>query len=259
MNTIIEVLHEALQIESPQIDPGVYMVTTPPPSTRNVANNGATLPALFLYLLNMFAKAICSQWVDEAGASPEAANPTGVIAVTVFARDEFLWRGETLIDILIAKIQKIAPVLFGARGNEATNKGKESLGWQRAESGGPFVNAQRHYDRMKGMGAGYASICLRNFSKSRYTNPWPAHHYWETLAVILSTPSGQVSSTQYTILRALININEKTFIDFYGSNAVALLRVALVDFPQRAPANNAAAANLKVLADKLNKDYGLQL
>jgi len=150
------------------------------------------------------------------------------------------------------------PVLFGFRGNDKTERGRASVGWKK-EKNGRWEGEQWHYPRMTGLGAGWAAICLRDFSKSQHKNPWPTTHYWQTIASIVSTPPADMSATQFLVLKALIDNYEKRFIGFYGSAALAVLRVALVDFPSRAPDDIAAALSLKVLADKLNRDTGLQL
>jgi len=113
---------------------------------------------------------------------------------------------------------------------------------------------------MTGLGSGYASICLRDFSGARsLVNPWPPTHYWQSIARITATPAEQMSPTQFMVLRAMIENYEDKFLKFYGSAAVAALRVALVDFPGRATVKSVAVGGLQVLADKLERDMGLKL
>ncbi len=132
------------------------------------------------------------------------------------------------------------------------------MGWKK-EMGGTWVPEQVHSTRMAGIGAGYAAIALRDFSKSRMQNPYPPWHYWQAMASIVSTPPDQISSTQLMVLKSLIENYEQRFMNFYGNAAVAALQVALVDFPNRATETTAAVSSLKVLADKLKKDKGIQL
>ena len=241
---------------SPPVDPGMVLLKKPEPAPGAV-NNGEQLPSLFIYLLNVFAKAIISQFIDEAGVSPRAADPIGVAAVSVFARLDNCWRGESMIDILMAKFRAVCPVLWGSRGSEKTEEGRARLGWKRSE--GVWVTDQQHNTRMTGLGAGYASIALRDFSKTRLKNPYPPPKYWMTVAAIVGTPPTEASSTHYIVLRALIENFEQRFMMLYGSAGRAAIQIAVVDFPARAVATNAAVTSLKVLGDKLTRDNGLRL
>jgi nucleoporin GLE1 len=258
MMSIVNTLKEALyQIPSPPVDPGMVMLSLPGP-LQGATNNGETLPVLFLYLLNIFSKAVVSQFIDEAGVSPKAADPIGVVAVSVFAQGDLCWRGVSLIDILMCKMRVSCPVLFGIRGSEKTEEGRARLGWKRSESG-DWVIEQIHNTRMTGLGAGYAALSLRDFTKSPHKNPYPPTMYWQTMASIVNTPPEATSSTQYTVLKALIENYEQRFMTFYGHAARAALQVALVDFPSRAPERTVAVSSLMVLGDKLKRDVGLRL
>jgi nucleoporin GLE1 len=221
-------------------------------------NNGALLPSLFLYLLNIFAKAGISQFVNEAGAKPETADPVGVTIVAVFAEKDFLWRGRSLIDILLAKFRVACPVLFGHHGNEKYEEGRRRLGWQR--DGDTWIPEQQHFDRMTGLGAGFAAISLRNFAKSKTkTNPYPPSKYWTAMARIVNTAPADMSNTQAIVLKAMIQHYETKFLDAYGSAGVAALRLALVDFPAKAPTKTPAFESLEVVAQLLKKETGLSL
>jgi nucleoporin GLE1 len=258
MRKLVDTLKDALlTTPSPPVDPGMVMISTPAP-VEGSHNNGSTLPVLFIYLLNLFSKAVISQFIDEAGASPKTADPIGVIAVSIFAQAELCWRGASLIDILICKMRVVCPVLFGIRGNEKTEEGRARLGWWRGE-GGEWVSDQIHNTRMTGLGAGYAAISLRDFSKSSNTNPYPPTKYWQSMASIVNTPPEEASSTQFIVLKAMIENYEQRFMGFYGIAARAALQVALVDFPGRAQENTVAVSSLKVLGDKLQRDVGLRL
>lgn len=254
---VVNTLTEALtSYGSPPYDPSGIVATKPEP-VDGATNNGDSLPSLFVFLVNIFSKLVINQFVNEAGIDPTRADPIGVIVASVFSKPEFLWRNHSLIDILIAKLAVVCPVLFGARGSEKTEEGRTRLGWLKDD--GNWVNEGVHNQRMTGLGAGYASICLRNFSKSKNKNSWPPTHYWQALARITSTPPQEISPTQFTVLKALIENYEGTFLTFYGNAARAALRVALVDFPGRALEPNVAVSSLTVLADKLEKDQGLRL
>jgi nucleoporin GLE1 len=258
MAKIIGVLKESFGVGSPGVDPSMFMVTKPGPSPQDVPNNGEQLPMLFIYLLNQFSKAVVAQFIDEAGVSPRAAEPIGIVVASMFSNPDLCWRGHTMIDILMAKMRVVCPVLWGIRGNEKTEQGRARLGWKKDE-GGSWVPEQMHNTRMTGLGAGYAAISLRDFSKTRFQNPWPPWHYWQSMASITSTPPDEASPTQYMVLKAMVENHEQRFFNFYGNAALAALRVALVDFPGRALEQGAASSSLAVLADKLKRDQGLDL
>ena len=76
---------------------------------------------------------------------------------------------------------------------------------------------------------------------------------------IVNTPPEEASSTQYVVLKAMIENYEQRFMNFYGTAARAALQVALVDFPGRTTETTAAVSALKVLGDKLKRDVGLKL
>lgn len=233
------------------------MVTVTPRDPVEGAVNNGELPSLFIYLLNIFAKAVVAQFVDEAGVSPKAAEPIGVVTVSIFANKDFVWRNESLIDILMCKMRVACPVLFGLRGNEKTEEGRARLGWKKAD--GHWVNDQIHNTRMTGLGAGYAAIALRDFSKTQMRNPWPPSNYWRTLAAIVDTPPEEASNTQYTVLKALIENSEQRFLQFYGDIGRSALYVALITFPAKALEQSVAVKAVAVLGDKLRRDVGLQL
>lgn len=251
---LLEVMRQALQYQGPLCDPSPYFVHVPPP----VEGAPDQLPLVFLYIMNLFCKTIISQFISEAGTKPEAADPIGTVAVNIIARAAHCWRGIPLIDMLISKFRKACPVLFGFRGNEKTEQGRERLGWWKQH--GDWVSENIHNDRMTGLGAGYASISLRDFSKvTSMKNPYPPSKYWTSMASILSTPPGEVSNTQYLVLKAMIDGYEMRFLTFYGSAARAALKIAVVDFPRRAAEQNASVTALSFLGKKVQEDFGLRL
>lgn len=255
---IQELLQDSLngKVPSATVDPSQYVMDKREPM-EGALHNEAQLPSLFLYLLNIFAKTIINQFINECGAQPKAADPLGVIAAQIFSNKLYHWRGKTLVDILMAKYRVACPVLFGYHGSENTEQGRAKLGWRRDGSG--WIPEQQHIDRMKGLAVGYAAISLRDFSKSPNTNPWPPSKYWTSLARVVNTPPAEVSNTQCVVLRGMIEIYEERFILFYGSAAIAALRLALVDFPNKAQAKTPGTSGLQVLAHMLKRDIGLEL
>lgn len=228
-----------------------------PRNPEATAAHNAELPSLFLYLVNIFAKAAINQFINEASARPETADPVGVTVAAVFADPDFLWRGESLIDILLAKFRVVCPVLFGHSGSEKYEEGRRRLGWHKES--GSWVPEQQHFDRMTGLGAGFASISLRNFSRSKKKNPFPPRNYWTAMARIVNTPAADISNTQAIVLKAMIQHYETKFLDAYGTAGRAALRLALVDFPARCPTKTPATESLQVLAQLLKKETGLSL
>ena len=238
------------------MDPNNF-VYEPRKPVEGATNNDPLLPSIFIYLINIFAKAAISQFINEAGARPETADPVGICVAAILSEPDFLWRGASLIDILIAKFRIVCPVLFGYRGSEKTEQGRQRLGWWKES--GQWISEQQHMDRMTGLGAGFAAISLRKFALSKKQNPYPPRFYWMAMAKIVNTPSAEISNTQCVVLKAMVQNYEAKFIEFYGSAAIAALRTALIDFPARAPHKSAAVNSLEVLAQILKRDTGLDL
>lgn len=241
---------------SPPIDVGLFVVDKREP-VQGATHNDQTLPSLFIYLMNICAKAIINQFINEGGANPKAADPIGVFTAHIFSNQEFEWRGQSLIDIVMAKYRIVCPVLFGHRGSDRTERGRISIGWKK--DGPAWITEQSHNDRMTGLGAGFASLSLRDFSKSSKKNPYPPTNYWKALAYIVNSPPNEISNTQYVVLRSMIQGHEQRFLNFYGNAALAALRLALVEFPKKAPQNATAAGSLAALADVLKSESGLVL
>ncbi|GAW18912.1 hypothetical protein ANO14919_083950 [Xylariales sp. No.14919] len=256
--TIQALLQESLSgsVPSAMVDPSQFVTDEREPM-NDALRNEAQLPSLFLYLLNIFSKTIVNQFINECGAQPKAADPLGVIAAQIFSNKAYQWRGKTLIDILMAKYRVACPVLFGYHGSENTEQGRIRLGWKR--NGAGWAPEQQHIDKMKGLAVGYAAISLRDFSKSPNINPWPPSKYWTSLARIVNTSPAEISNTQCVVLRGMIEIYEERFIYFYGSAAIAALRLALIDFPNKAQSKTPGTAGLQVLAQILKRDIGLEL
>lgn len=224
---------------------------------EGAAYNGDQLPSAFIFLLNHLSKAVIQQFANETGTQAKSAEPIGIVVAHVFSNPDFHWRGKTMIDILTCKFRVACPVLFGARGSEKTEAGRAALGWKRED--GRWASDQAHADRMTGLGAGFAAISLRDFSKASKKNPFPPSNYWSAVARIVNTPPDLVSNTQFTVLKAMVDGHESRFIQFYGNAAVAALRMALVEFPRKAPPNSHNAQALQVLGQVLQRDSGLVL
>lgn len=245
------------EVPSAPVDPNQFLLEPRLQSVDGCLHNEDALPSLYLYLLNIFAKAAISQFINESGADPRTAEYIGQVVVKVYSEAAFLWRGQTMIDMLVAKYRVVCPVLFGFRGNDKMERGRAAVGWRK--DGGRWIAEQYHIDRMTGLGAGFAAITLRDFSRVKRVTPWPPTVYWTALAQIVNTPTSEMSETQCYVLKAMIANNEGKFLGFYGHAGIAALRSALVDYPARIPKATAASETLKVLAMTISKDTGLDL
>lgn len=251
LQTTIETLKKAATLAEPQVDITMFLASPPQVDDRNG-------PALLVYLLNIFAKAMIAQFINEASVKPLIADNLGTVASHIFALDNFRWKSISLIDILIAKFHVVCPVLFGIYGNEKTLEGKHRLGWWREEGGGAFVPEQRHFERMTGLGAGFAGISLKNYEKARAQNPYPDKHYWTSLARITNVPPQEITQTHFVVLKAMIENFESKFLHFFGDAAIAALRLSLIELPRRSPPS-VAAKSLSGLVDVLKRDRKLIL
>jgi len=183
------------------------------PAHLSLGDNGATtIPSLLLYLLSIFSKAVIAAFVGECAVSPRSAEPVGTLVVQIFSMPELQFArnatstanppqpasSQSLIPILMCKFHATAPILFGISGSESTVAGKLRLGWRRdivgdADDGQrAFASQNRHYDRLTGLGVGYASIALRNFSRRRCKvrgHPLTFGGVWRTLSTLLHKKS----------------------------------------------------------------------
>ncbi|KIW31450.1 uncharacterized protein PV07_03099 [Cladophialophora immunda] len=239
---------------SPPVSVSEYL-----PTHLNLGDNGTTtIPSLALYLLSIFSKAVISGFVGECAVNPKAAEPIGTLVAQIFSMPELQFprnvpstadpsqlskpTSVSLISILMSKFHATAPILFGIYGRESTAAGKHRLGWRLdritddPDSKKAFVNENKHYDRLTGLGVGYASIALRNFSKAKVSNPWPPVHYWASLAHIANTPPQEVQTSHLVLLKSMLENNAiERFVLFFGAAGIAALRQVAVDFPRTLP------------------------
>ncbi|KAL5320051.1 hypothetical protein ACEPPN_013111 [Leptodophora sp. 'Broadleaf-Isolate-01'] len=255
--TIRELLEKSLTINSAPMQPQHFMCNPPQGPVDGAQHNGDVMPSLFLYLLNVFTKAIVNQLSSEASTNPKTAEPIGIVAHTIISHPKFLWRGHSFVGIIMAKFRTSLPVVFGVRGSETTEQGRQRLGWRKGDDG--WISDQEHQDRMRGLGAGYAALCLRNYSKSARVNPWPPSHYWNAMGLLICTPPAERSTTQVIVLTALIDGYERKFLEFYGDMARCAMRAAIIDFPRSSSDKTAAIQTLSILGDKIKRDLGITL
>ncbi|KAF2461017.1 GLE1-like protein-domain-containing protein [Lineolata rhizophorae] len=247
---IIAVLEEAkTRFPEPAVAAQQFMVSS------NLPAGGPQVPALLVYQLHMFAKAVLNQFKEEAGIDTKLAGPVGILASYVFSDPRFKWQGHSFSDILLAKLHKGCPVLFGIYGNEKTEQGRQRLGWPR--EGGSWASEQRHQDTMSGYGAGYAALSLRIYRSAR-TNPFPPRMFWQTLALIVNTPARDITETHYIVLKAMVEHSIPSFARIFDTVGLYALRSALVDFASRKPGST-AAQSLGVLREVVNRDEKFSL
>ncbi|OJD17619.1 hypothetical protein AJ78_02318 [Emergomyces pasteurianus Ep9510] len=253
-NEITTVLKKALTLTEPSVDVRQFLAFHPQPLAASTNKAETKAPALLLYLLNIFSKAIIAQLIAEAGITPKYAEPLGVLTAQVFSMDAFTYNGISMIDLLLAKYHAVCPILWGFYGNEATDAGKAAIGWWRERNDqqhpGRFISPQTHEERMVGLGAGFAAISLRNFAKSTRKNPVPNTYFWRACANILNVPPSEVQDTHLLVLSALLRHSAPRIVGFWGDVGLALLRRAVVEFPASlGERKNAARASVEILRD----------
>ena len=262
LRVIKNILLQALTVEQPSVRVHDVIVTRHS-SRSEISTSPQTSPnisAVFIYELNIFAKRIISQLVSEASVAPKLADPIGVLAISIFAQKDFRSVSDgnpqgSFIDILLAKFHATCPVLFGISGSEDTISGRGRLGWLKNKDSGSFVAAQKHYDRMSGLGTGFAAISLRDFSKSTVISPLPAEHYWRAISRIVNTEKADITQSHLVVLKSMLETHVNRFVMFFGDAARVAIRNALLLFPHKAsdgPAKR-AIATLPVL---LERDQG---
>lgn len=251
---ITKTLREALTISEPPVDVRQF-IAFPPPAIQTTEN--PTVSGVMIYLLSIFSKCVINQFVSEASAKTKAADPIGIVTAQIFSSEAFLYRGVSMIDILICKFRKVCPVLWGVYGDERTAQGKLRIGWRRTKDG-PFLTEQQHSERMTGLGAGFAAISLRNFERTpRLQNPFPNSNFWTCLANIVNVPPREAQPTHFLVLKSMMEVSVEKFLYFYGDLGMVALKKALVEFPASVPEQSAASRAVALLPDVLKRDKNL--
>lgn len=251
---ISKTLKEALANTQHGYDVRKVLVPSSPIAQQS---NPVLMSTLFIYMLHMFGKCIIQQLIRESAAtSPKVADNIGIAAVSIFSDPELKCGDIALVDMLLAKIHKLVPTLFGVYGSEKTPAGRERLGWRE------FDDKQAWQNITTSVTAGFAALHLRNLTKLRVKrdNPFLNSEYWAAIARIVNTPVAEITETHLIVLKCLINNNAEKFIQLYGQMAKVALRHALTSFPaavfNKYP--NAAGA-LQVLPEVMKKELHLTL
>jgi nucleoporin GLE1 len=237
----LECFDVALTTPGPLIDIRPYIISHQIPQLAN--ENEAAYPAFLLYVWICFEKFLLEQFTKEA-ANPDGRiiQEIGLIAASLFGDQKYMWKGLPITDIVLAKLHKACPPLFGIRGTMDTKEGRLRLGWLESST------QETYTQRMRGIGAGYASMSLRSFASK--TPAIATSEYWRAIVSICNTPPDQLWPGHFAILSGLVRDYYKKFIQFYGVPARGVLRRAVVDLPARAPERcKDAASTIAVLRE----------
>ncbi|KAJ6145407.1 hypothetical protein N7470_009302 [Penicillium chermesinum] len=230
-------LQKAPTVDGPLVDIRKFIAFPP----QEIAQSEQNVPALMIYGLNIFAKALVSALLTEASIKPQHAEPVGILAAQIFSGEEFTYKGVHLSDILLAKYRVLCPALWGFTGNEKTESGRRALGWWHEADGG------------------YAAITLRNFGKTNRRNPFPNTMFWVSIQKMLCLPVNEIQDTHFIILQSLLRYSGDRVLGFFGQHGMAVLRKAVVDIPDALPKKSMAVNQLALLKDIYQKELDLWL
>lgn len=220
----------ALTTPGPTVDIRPYLVSQDIPQLAN--EQEAQYPAFLLYMWICFEKFVLKQFEKEAASSDgRTIQEIGLIAASLLADQRYMWKGIPLTDIVIAKLHRIAPLLFGVRGTMNTAEGRIRLGWLPIDKNSP--SEEQYGQRMRGLGAGYAALSLRSFNAK--APAVPMSEYWRAIVSICNTPTDSLWPGHFALLYGLTRDYYKKFLTFYGAQARGVLRRATIDLPARAP------------------------
>lgn len=220
----------ALNTPGPMIDIRPYIISQDIPQLANEAE--AAYPAFLLYMWICFEKFVLKQFEKEAAsADGRTIQEIGLIAASLLADQRYMWKGIPLTDIVLAKLHRICPILFGIHGKMDTAQGRIRLGW--LSVGGANPSDEQYAQRMRGLGAGYAALSLRSFNAK--APAVPMSEYWRAVVSICNTPTDSLWPGHFALLYGLIRDYYKKFLTFYGAPARGVLRRATIDLPARAP------------------------
>ncbi|KAK3203644.1 hypothetical protein GRF29_106g209626 [Pseudopithomyces chartarum] len=256
-----ECFQKAIDAGGPIIDIRPYLVSHQIDSEEN-----AQYPQLLLYSWICFEKALISQWYNEASKEDgRIIGQLSLIAASLYLDANFMCKGGVpMTDTLLAKLHRICPMLFGIRGDLGANRA--GLGLDRIHPNEADMN--RYSQLMTGVGAGYAAITHKKFGKK--PPAIPISEYWRTVVLICNTPADALYPGHFLVLQGLLRDNVRKFIMTYGVAAMAVLRRATIDLPNRVPAVQpntpearpglaAAASLVKVLPDVWQKKDNIDI
>lgn len=216
----------AISTQGPMIDIRPYIISLPIPQLANESE--AAYPAFLLYVWICFEKFLLKQFEKEATHDDgRVIQEVGLIAASLLGDQKYMWKGVPLTDIVLAKLHRACPPLFGVRGTMDTVQGRIRLGYM------PNLTPDAYSQRLRGIGAGYAAMSLRTFAAK--APAIPVSEYWRAIVSICNTPAEHLWPGHFAILNGLIRDYYKKFLQFYGVPARGVLRRATIDLPARAP------------------------
>ena len=256
-----ECFQKAIDAGGPMVDIRPFLVS------HQVENEGAAqYPQLLLYAWICFEKALVKQWYNEASKEDgRIIGQLSLIAASLYLDVNFMCNGTiSMIDTLLAKLHRICPILFGIRGDLRANRA--GLGLDKIHPNESDMN--RYSQLMTGIGAGYAAITHKKFGKK--APAIPISEYWRTVVLICNTPAEALYPGHFLVLQGLLRDNVRKFIMTYGVAAMAVLRRATIDLPNRIPHAQpntpearpglaAAASLVKVLPDVWQKKDNINI
>ncbi|CAO2650488.1 Nn.00g017800.m01.CDS01 [Neocucurbitaria sp. VM-36] len=236
----------ALNSRGPMIDIRPYIISHQIPPIANEAE--AAYPAFLLYVWICFEKFLLKQFEKEAANEDgRIIQEIGLIAASLLGDQKYMWKGIPLTDIVLAKLHRACPPLFGVRGTMTTAEGRLRLGWL------PTSTLDAYNQRLRGVGAGYAAMSLRTFSSK--APALPISEYWRAIVSICNTPPEHLWPGHFAILNGLLRDYYKKFLSLYGVPARGVLRRATIDLPARAPERcKDAAGTVSVLPEGWKKE-----
>jgi len=228
----------AANTPGPMIDIRPFLVNQTIPPLANEAE--AQYPAFLLYMWIMFEKFLLKQFEKEASNEDgRIIQELGLIAASLFADQKYMWKGISLIDVLLAKMHHLCPIMFGIRGNMNTVEGQKRLGWMPIDK--QPATGEIYMQRIRGLSAGFAAMSLRSFGK---VPALPMSEYWRCVVHVCNTPPADLYPGHFAILNGLLRDFYKKFMQHYGVQARGVLRRAIVDLPARAPERCRDAAGI---------------
>lgn len=236
----------ALNTKGPMIDIRPYLVSHSIPSLANEAEAG--YPAFLLYVWICFEKFLLRQFEKEAANDDgRIIQEIGLIAASLLGDQKYMWKGIPLTDIVLAKLHRVSPLLFGVQGTMRTVEGRVRLGMR------PDSTLDGYNQRLRGFGAGFASMSLRTYTSK--APALPMAEYWRAIVSICNTPPEHLYPGHFALLKGLLRDYYKKFLGFYGVPGMGVLRRATVDLPVRAPERcKDAAGTVSVLREDWKKE-----
>lgn len=251
---MLGILQQAMAAPGPKVDARNYLISAKA-KFANMAPEQAQVPAVFICLINFFAK-ISIKMLRESTLQT-MTNLVGISVAFMFGHMSIRWNGESFIDIFLAKYHKACPVLFGIYGPENTQAGRERIGW--GKEGESWIDTAIHQEEMMGLAMGWSAVTLRDFKTSKTAqNSLPAYHFWASVANIVNVPAKDVQETHLIVLKNILEHYADKFVKFYGQAAMVAMRRAVVEFP--APLKETTArSGLILLREIFGRKFGIRL